>query len=180
VKALLVLGLVVFAVASSAVSASADATRRPPVGSEPIGSKAWPSVAAQLAKNIANASFAHEYDQVWGYLHPAFQKAVSESQWRKCQSSHPAAPRGVKITNVKVSRATELALGLSLLGHQNVQQIELVVQFTTPAVSGPQLAILYTFWLKQGNKWTAVWLSDEFQSYKAGKCYLTPQGPPLY
>ena len=79
-----------------------------------------------------------------------------------------------------LARRRSCALGLSLLGHQNVQQIELVVQFTTPAVSGPQLAILYTFWLKQGNKWTAVWLSDEYQSYKAGKCYLTPQGPPLY
>src|SRR3954449_89854 len=153
-KALLVLGLVILAVSSTAMSASADANLRPPLGSEPIGSKAWPSVAAQLAKNIANASFAHEYDHVWGYLHPAFQKAVSQAQWRRCQSSHPAAPRGVKITKVKVSKATELALGLPLLGHQNVQQIELVVQFTTPAASGPQLAILYTFWLKQGNKWT--------------------------
>jgi hypothetical protein len=162
------------------VSGSADTKLRPPVGSEPIGSKAWPSVAAQLAKNIANASFAHEYDRVWGYVHPTYQKAVSASQWRKCQNSHPAAPRGVTITNVKVSKATELALGLSLLGRQNVQQIELVIEFKTPAVSGPQLAILYTFWLKQGNKWTAVWLSDEFQSYKAGKCYVTPQGPPLY
>jgi hypothetical protein len=178
-KALLVLGLAVVAL-SSAASGSAVAELRPPVGSEPIGSKAWPSVAAQLAKNIANASFAHEYDRVWGYLHPAYQKAVSESQWRRCQNSHPAAPHGVTITKVKVSRATELALGLSLLGRQNVQQIELVVEFKTPAVSGPQLAVLSTFWLKQGNKWSAVWLSEEFQSYKAGECYLTPVGPPLY
>ena len=61
-----------------------------------------------------------------------------------------------------------------------MQEIELVVQYTTPGLAGPQLAILNTFWLKQANTWTAVWLSDEYRAYKAGRCYLTPQGPPLY
>ncbi len=71
-------------------------------------------------------------------------------------------------------------MNLSLIGRRNVQEIELQVRFTTPAFAGQQLALLYTFWLKEGTTWRAVWLSDEYQAYKAGKCYLTPQGPPLY
>jgi hypothetical protein len=181
-KALLVRGLVVFGASAAVLSGSAGAKSRPPTGKgiEPISSAAWPRVAAQLATNIARASFAHEYDRVWGYLHPTYRQAVSQSHWHGCQSSHPAAPRNVTITKVAVASATELPVRLSLLGRRNVQQIELLVQFKTPAATRPQSALLYTFWLKQGRTWTAVWLSDEYEAYKAGKCYLTPQGPPLY
>ena len=180
-RALLLVGVVVFGVSSAAPTASADANGRPPPkGIEAIHSPGWPSVAAQLAKNIARASFAHEYDRVWGYLHPSYRQAVSESHWHRCQGSHPAAPRNVTITKVDVAKATELPVRLSLLGRRNVQRIELVVQFKTPAAAGPQLALVYSFWLKQGKAWTAVWPSDEYEAYKAGKCYVTPQGPPLY
>jgi hypothetical protein len=181
-KALLVLGLVASGVSAVALGGSAGANSRPPVanGIEPIHSAEWPSVAAQLAKNIATASFAHKYDRVWGYLHPTYRQAVSQSHWRRCQGSHPAAPRNVAITKVAVASATELPVDLSLLGRRNVQEIEVLVRYKTPAVAGSQLAILYTFWLKQGTRWTAVWLSDEYEAYKAGTCYLTPQGPPLY
>jgi hypothetical protein len=55
------------------------------------------------------------------------------------------------------------------------------IQYTTPALAGPQVAVLYTFWLKSGKGWTAVWLGDEYAAYKAGKCYVTAQGQaPLY
>jgi hypothetical protein len=179
-KTLLVLGLVASGVSAAVPSGSAGAMSRPPKGIEPIGTAAWPKVAAQLAKNIARASFGHEYDRVWGYLHPTYRQAVSESHWHRCQGSNPAVPRNVTITKVAVARATELAVDLSLLGRRNVQEIELLVQFKTPAAAGPQLALLYTFWLKQGRTWTAVWLNDELEAYKGGKCYVTPQGPPLY
>ena len=179
-KALLVLGLVASAVSAAALSGSAAAKSPRPFGVEPFGSAEWPSVAAQLAKNIATASFAHKYDQVWGYLHPTYRQAVSQSHWNRCQGSHPAVPRNVVVTKVSVANATELAVNLSLLGRRNVQEIQLVVRFKTPAAAGPQLALLYTFWLKEGTTWRAVWLSDEYQAYKAGTCYLTPQGPPLY
>jgi hypothetical protein len=177
-KALLVLGLVASGVLTAALSVSASA--RPPLGLEAIGSTGWPTVAAQLAKNIAGASFTHKYDQVWSYLHPAYQQAVSQSRWNKCQGSHPAAPSNVAITKVSVAMATELAVDLSLLGRRNVQEIELQIRFKSPAAAVQQLAIMYTFWLKEGKTWRAVWLSDEYAAYKAGKCYLTPQGPPLY
>jgi len=180
IQALLVLGLVASAVSAAALSAPAGGKTRPPAGLEPIGSAEWPSVAAQLAKNIASASFAHQYTKVWGYLHPAYQRAVSQSHWNRCQGSHPAVPRNVTITRVSVAQATELPVNLSLIGRRNVQEIELQIRFTTPALAGQQLAVLYTFWLKEGTTWRAVWLSDEYQAYKAGKCYLTPQGPPLY
>jgi len=178
-KALLMLGLVVSA---AALSASAGAKNRPTTGNgaESVGTSAWPAVAAQLAKNIAKASFAHDYDRVWEYLHPTLRRAVSESGWHRCQGSHPAAPRNVTITKVAVASATELPIQLSLLGLQNVQEIQLLVHFQGPGAAPPQLAVLYTFWLKHGTTWTAVWLSDEYGAYKAGKCYLTPQGPPLY
>jgi hypothetical protein len=174
-----VLGLVVFA---AVLAATAGAKNRPTTGNgaESVGTAAWPAVAAQLAKNIARASFAHDYDRVWEYLHPTLRRAVSESGWRRCQGSHPAAPRNVTITKVAVASATELPVNLSLLGRQNVQEIQLLVHFKGPGAAPPQLAVLYTFWLKQGKTWTAVWLSDEYGAYKAGKCYLTPQGPPLY
>ena len=181
-KALLVVVLVIFGLSAGPLSESAGATSPLPAakGVEPLGSAEWPSVAAQLAKNIARASFAHQYGRVWGYLHPTYRQAVSQSRWAVCQGSHPAAPRTVAIRKVSVANATELPVDLSLLGRQNVQEIELVIQYTTPSLAGPQLAELNTFWLKQGNTWRAVWLSDEYRAYKAGQCYLTPAGPPLY
>jgi len=182
IKAVLLLSLVAAAVSTAALTGSASANIRPPTGNgiEAIHSAAWPGVAAQLAKNIARASFAHQYDRVWGYLHPTYRQAVSQSHWHRCQGSHPAAARNVAITNVSVAKATELPVDLSLLGRRNVQQIELLIRFKTPVAAAPQLAVVDTFWLKQGSTWRAVWLSDEYEAYKAGKCYLTPQGAPLY
>jgi hypothetical protein len=181
-KALLVLGVLASAASASVLSGPAGAKVRPPTGNgaESVASAAWPAVAAQLAKNIATASFAHDYERVWGYLHPTYRQAVSQSHWRRCQGAHPAVPRSVTITRVSVASATELPVQLSLLGRRNVQEIQLLVHFTRPGVATPQLAVLYTFWLKQGRTWTAVWLSDEYGAYKAGRCYVTPQGPPLY
>jgi hypothetical protein len=181
-KALLVIGLAASAAAAAVLTTSAGAKTRPPTGNgaEAMHTAAWPAVAAQLAKNIARASFAHDYDRVWAYLHPTLRQAVSESHWRRCQGSHPAAPRNVTITKVAVASATQLPIQLSLLGRRNVQEIQLLVHFKRPGTALAQLAVLYTFWLKQGTTWTAVWLSDEYGAYKAGKCYLTPQGPPLY
>ena len=178
-RALLLLGLVC---CSAVLAMSAGAKTRPPTGNgaEAMHTAAWPAVAAQLAKNIARASFAHQYDRVWGYLHPTYRLAVSQTHWHRCQGSHPAAARNVTITNVSVAKATELPVDLSLLGRRNVQQIELLIRFKTPGAPAPQLAVLDTFWLKQGSTWRAVWLSDEYEAYKAGKCYLTPQGSPLY
>jgi hypothetical protein len=174
--------LVLCAVASLVLAASGAAKTRPQTGNgiEAAGSAAWPAVAAQLAKNIAKDSFDHEYARVWDYLHPTYQKAVSQAHWQACQNHHPAAPRNIKITRVAVAQANELPVDLSLLGHQNVQEIQVYVQYKTPALAESQVAVLYTFWLKQAGKWQAVWLSDEYQAYKSGSCYLTPQGPPLY
>jgi hypothetical protein len=176
-KVLLVLGLI-----ASAAALPVSTAARPQAGNgiEPVASGAWPAVAAQLAKNIARASFAHDYGRVWSYLHPSYRQAVSQAQWNRCQGAHPAAPRNVTITSVAVASAAQLPVRLSLLGRQMVQEIQLSVRFKTPAIPALQIAVLYTFWLKQGTTWRAVWLSDEFQAYKAGKCYLTPQGPPLY
>src|SRR5439155_18542408 len=139
-KALLVLGLVVFA---AALSPTAGAKNRPTTGNgaESVGTAAWPAVAAQLAKNIARASFAHDYDRVWGYLHPTLREAVSESHWRRCQGSHPAAPRNVTITKVAIASATQLPIQLSLLGRRNVQEIQLLVHFKRPGTALAQLAV---------------------------------------
>src|SRR6478752_10709510 len=95
--------LVVLCLAASMVAvASAAAKTRPQTGNgiEPVGSAAWPAVAAQLAKNIAKDSFAHDYARVWNYLHPTYQKAVSQAHWQVCQKNHPAAPRNITITRV--------------------------------------------------------------------------------
>jgi hypothetical protein len=165
-----------------AFSASAAAKTRPQTGNgiEAVGSAAWPAVAAQLAKNIAKDSFKHNYGRVWTYLHPAYRQAVSQARWQSCQRAHPAAPQGITIKRVAVAQASQLPIDLSLLGRQNVQEIQLYVEYTTPALAGPQVAVLYTFWLKQGKTWAAIWPSDEYAAYKAGRCYITQRGSPLY
>jgi hypothetical protein len=181
-KALLVLGLAASAISAASVSGSAAAKGGlpPAKGVEQIHSAMWPTVAAQLATNLAAASLAHKYSQVWGYLDPAYRKAVSQAHWQRCVAAHPAAPRTVTITKVSVARATELPVDLPIIGRRNVQEIEILVRFKSRSAPGPQLALLYTLWSKQGKTWTAVWLSDEYRTFKAGSCYLTPQGPPLY
>jgi len=179
------LAAVCITVCAASLAMSADGASgkpRPQTGNgiEPIGSGAWPAVAAQLAKNIAKDSFDHNYARVWKYLHPTYQKAVSQSRWQACQHAHPAAPHGITITRVAVAQANQLPVDLALLGRQNVQEIQVFVQYKTPALASPQVAVLYTFWLKQGDTWTAVWLHDEYAAYKSGRCYTTPQGSPLY
>jgi hypothetical protein len=163
-------------------AAGAPANTRPSTGNgiEGVGTAAWPAVAAQLAKNIARDSFAHDYVRVWAYLHPSYRRAVSQSHWQTCQRSHPVAPTGITITRVAVAQANELPVELSLLGRQKVQEIQLYVQYTTPGLRDPQVAVLSTFWLKQGKAWAAVWLSDEYRAYKAGRCYAAAGASPLY
>jgi hypothetical protein len=171
------------AAAAAMPAGAADGKGRPQTGNgiEGPGTSAWPAVAAQLAKNIAKDSFAHDYARVWAYLHPAYQGAVSHARWQACQTSHPAAPRGITITRVAVAQATEVPVKLSILGRQNVQEIQLYVQYRAPTTAGSQVAVLYTFWLKHGTRWTAVWLGDEYAAYKAGRCYVSAQGQaPLY
>ncbi len=161
--------------------ASSEAAKRPQaVGIEPVGSTEWPAVPAQLAKNIARDSFAHDYKGVWKYLLPAYQSAVSQSQWEGCQRSHPAAPPSVRITKVAVGSAQEIPIDLSLVGRRNVQEIELLVQYKSSGAAQAQYAVVYTFWLQQGKIWQAVWPGEEYQAYKAGSCYVAPQGSTIY
>ena len=179
----LALGCLVACVASAvALAGSPPSKPRPQTGNgvEPFGSAAWPAVAAKLAQGVARDSFARDYGQVWTYLDPAYRQAVSHARWQACQRSHPSAPPGVTITRVEVAQATQLPIDLSLLGRQEVQEIELYVQYTTPALRGPQVAIVFTFWLKRGAAWSAVWPSGEYDAYKTGRCYVTPGGSPLY
>jgi hypothetical protein len=176
------LGFALFACLAAVSALPAAADTRPSTGNgiEAPGTSGWPAVAAQLAKNIARDSFAHDYTRVWAYLHPRYQGAIAQVHWQTCQRRHPAAPPTVKLTRVAVAQANELPVQLSLLGRQKVQEIQLSVQYTVPGVKGPQIAVLYTFWLRDGATWRAVWLSDEYAAYKAGRCYETPQGSPLY
>jgi len=169
-------------VSGAALAGSAGAKPRPQTGNgiEPVGSAGWPAVAAQLAENIARDSFAHNYARVWKYLHPAYQKSISQSRWQACQRSHPAAPGSIEITRVAVAQANELPVDLSILGRRDVQEIQLYVQYKSKSVAGPQAAVLSTFWLKQGKTWAAVWLSDEYAAYKAGRCFVTQGSSPLY
>jgi hypothetical protein len=175
-----VLPLLGVAVAIAAARAGAAAAGAPPRGLEPIGSSEWPAVAARLARDLARDALAHDDARVWAYLDPALRRAVSSASWRRCRRVHPVAPPGVTIERVAVASATEVAIGLGPLGRRKVQEIELQVQFRTPARPGLQAALLPTFWLERGRTWTAVWPSEEYAAYAAGRCYGTPGGPPLY
>ena len=112
--------------------------------------------------------------------HPTYKKAITQSHWQNCQGAHPAAPRSVTIRKISIANSTAVPVSLPLLGHKTVREVQLQVQFTTPAASGTQYALEYTFLLEQSGKWLAVWPAEEYSAYKAGKCYLTPQGPGLY
>jgi hypothetical protein len=168
--------------AEPALARTVQEKNRPQTGNgvEAVGTKAWPAVPAQLAENIARDSFGRNFARVWSYLAPAYRQAIPQSQWQACQQAHPAAPRNIKITRVAVAQATELPIDLSLLGRQNVQEIQVYVQYRSHALAEPQIAVLYTLWLKQGKIWRAVWPSDEFKAYESGSCYVTPGGSPLY
>jgi hypothetical protein len=174
--------VVAFGLTGAALSVAVPAMAKSPqpVGIEPVGSTEWPAVAAQLAKNIAHDAFAHDYARVWKYLLPAYQKAVSQSRWSSCQHAHPIAPASVKIAKVLVGSATDLPIDLSLVGHQSVQEIELIVGYTSPPESALRYAVVYTYWLRQGAIWRAVWPSDEYRAYKTGTCYVALQGGALY
>jgi hypothetical protein len=181
-KILLVACLAAAGVTAAALGARTTNSAGPQTTPQGIGgylAVPYPKEAAQLAKNVAKASFARKYKDVWTYLHPTLQKAVSQTHWQRCQGSHPAAPPSVKVQRVAVASAQKLPTKLPLLGKQSIQEIQLQVQFTRPG-QGTQYAIEYTFWLQQGKTWHAVWLTDEFSALKAGKCYISPQGPGLY
>ena len=77
-------------------------------GIEAVGTAAWPAVAAQLAKNIARDSFAHDYTRVWAYLHPAYRQAVSQSRWQACQRIASGRSAQRHDHEVAVAQATEL------------------------------------------------------------------------
>jgi hypothetical protein len=179
-KAFLLLGMAAAGFSVAMAAGAGAAGNPPPRGIEPVGSSEWPAVAAQLAKNIARDSFTHDFGGVWEYLLPAYQSAVSQSHWNRCQRSHPAVPASVRITKVEVGSAQELAVDLSLVGRRNVQEIELIVQYEASGSKQAQYAVLYTFWLEQGKIWRAVWLSDEYEAYKSGRCYVSPQGSTIY
>jgi hypothetical protein len=137
----------------------------------------YPKQAALMAKAVAKASFSRKYDTVWSYLHPSYQKAISESHWKNCQGSHPAAPPGVTIQRVAVASANKLPTKLPLLGTKSIQEIQLQVQFARSG-QGSQYALVYTFWLQEGKTWHAVWLPEEYSALKSGKCYLNQLGQP--
>ena len=140
----------------------------------------WPPAASELAENVAKASFARKYSVLWSYLHPSFQKGISQSHWQSCKRAHPTAPPSVTIRKISIANSTSLPVRLPLLGQQTVREVQLQIQFTTGAGGGTQYALEYAFLLKQKGKWLAVWPADEYSAYKQGKCYLTPQGPGLY
>jgi hypothetical protein len=175
-KILLLVGLSAAALGAAVIATGA----RTSVGCAGCPASPAPPVASQLAKNVAKASFGRQYKTVWSYLHPTYQKAISQSHWQRCQGAHPTAPRSVTIKKISIADSTPVPVNLPLLGPQKVQEVSLQVQFKTPATRGLQLALEYTFWLKQNGKWLAVWPAEEYSALKAGKCYLTPQGPGLY
>ncbi len=140
----------------------------------------WPPAASELAKNVAKASFARTYSVLWSYLHPSYQKGISELRWQNCKRAHPTAPPSVTIRKISIASSAAVPIRLPLLGQQTVQEVQLQIQFTTGTASGTQYALEYAFLIKQKGKWLAVWPAAEYSAYKDGKCYVTPQGPDLF
>ena len=114
--------------------------------------------------------FAHGYGTVWSYLHPVYQKAVSEARWRACQRTNPVAAPGVKINKVNVADSRLVPVVLPLLGHKNIREVTLQVLFTSSASNGLQVALEYAYWVKEKGKWVAVWLAPTYSLYKSGQC----------
>ena len=89
----LILVSAVAALASAAPAAAKTPLKSTGNGIEVPGTATWPTTAVHLAKDVAKASFAHEYARVWSYLEPHYQNAVPQTRWARCQRAHPAARR---------------------------------------------------------------------------------------
>ena len=141
---------------------------------------AIPQATSDNAKALAKAAFHQKFSDVWNYIEPTMQKAISQSHWLACNTAKPPAPKSVTIQRTAIASSTSVPTVLPLLGKKTVQEVQVRVTFVTPASPSSQFAVEYTFWVQEKSKWYAVWLQDEFNTLKAGKCYLTPQGPELY
>ena len=104
-----------------------------------------------------------------GTFHPTIRHLTVALN--RCQGSHPAVPQrrdqeglGWQATELPVTRCSAVAT----FRDRTASPVH------DAALAGRN-SRLYTFWLKEGTTWR-VWLSDEHQAHKAGKCYLTPQG----
>src|ERR1051325_8272900 len=173
--------LLVVSSCAAVLAASAAADNPPPYGAgeEAKPGLGPPKIPSDYSRAVAKAMFAHGYDTAWSYLHPLFQKAVSEARWRTCQRTSPVAPPGVKISKVNVADSRVVPIRLPLLGLKSTQQVTLQVLFTSSAGNGLQVALEYAYWVKEKGKWFAVWLAPTYELYKAGECG-TPLARGLY
>jgi hypothetical protein len=130
----------------------------------------WPSGPSKNSAAVAKAAFTHDYTKVWKYLHPSLQKAVKQASWQACQRRYPLSSPGVKIKSVRVADSKPTPFSLPLLGPQQVRTVTLQVLFTSPAAKGEQVALEFAYWVKDKGNWVAVWLPDQFNLYKSGKC----------
>jgi hypothetical protein len=128
-----------------------------------------PTLPSTYSKALAKASFTHDYDTVWGYLHPTLQKAIDEGRWKACQRKYPVAGRSLTINKINVADSKNVPVVIPLLGNVNVRVVSLQVLYTTPG-AGMQAALTYAYWRKVGKKWYAVWLPETYALYKGGKC----------
>jgi hypothetical protein len=130
----------------------------------------WPSQPNKFSQAVAKAAFTRNYTAVWGYLHPKLQKAISETSWQNCQKRNPVASPGVKISSVRIADSRGVPTSLPLLGKQKLRTITLQVLFTAPGGGGQQIAIQYAYWIQDKGNWEAVWLPEQYSTYKSGKC----------
>jgi hypothetical protein len=174
----------VASLAAAALCGSASSARSAAPGMCPDLAKAvaqggclidpWPSGPSKGSQAVAKAIFGHKYTTAWGYIHPKLQKAIPESAWLSCQKKNPVASPGVKIGQVRIADSRGVPIALPLLGKQRVRTVLLQVLFTTPG-SGQQVAVQYAYWVQDKGNWKAVWLPEQYQAYKSGRCDSGPQ-----
>jgi hypothetical protein len=126
---------------------------------------------AVFTVRLAKAAFAHDYATVWSYLHPALQKAVSQSQWRRCEQQRLAAASGFVIRRVALSRVRRVPSRVPLLGNVMIEDVAVQVLYSQRGSKQLNATVASADWVKYKGRWRTIWPAPVYRAYKAGRCY---------
>jgi hypothetical protein len=125
---------------------------------------------------LTKAVFAGDFDTVWSYLHPAYQKVVSRSRWGRCERQRLANASGIVVESVKLARVRRVPSHLPLLGAVVIEDVAVQILYRERGRTSLGVSIESAYWVKYKGHWRTVWLPSVYSAYKAGGCFQ----PALY
>jgi hypothetical protein len=164
------------------LTVEADALRR--VGAiflvalfaQTAGAPAAVDLPSVFSVRLTRAVFAHEYDTVWSYLHPTYQKVVSRTRWQRCERQRVAHASGIVVESVKLAQVRRVPSRLPLLGPVTIEAVNVQVLYRVRGQRTLSVAVENAYWVKYGGRWRTVWPLPVYNAYRAGGCFE----PALY